>query len=154
MSQKYTKKKCLTKFCTRCPSRGRFCFTCISRRSRAANPVKWSYWNLKANAKRRGKEFDLTFEQFKQFCLETNYIAGKGRTLLSYSIDRIDNTKGYTVDNIRVVTVTENSRKGTKVLDYDWQTKRAYVSTHRREEALDDWFDSYVKPEDNVKNHF
>jgi hypothetical protein len=93
-------------------------------------------------------------EQFKQFCQETNYIAGKGRTLLSYSIDRIDNTKGYTIDNIRVITVTENSRKGTKVLHYDYITKFATVSHHRREVELDDWFDSYVKPEDNIKNHF
>lgn len=147
-------KNCLTKFCKRIAVRGRFCFTCTSRRSRAANPMKWSYWNLKANSKRRGKDFQLTFEEFKEFCVATNYIAGKGRTLLQYSIDRIDNTKGYTKDNIRVVTVQENSRKGTKILHYDWRNKHATVSHHRRDPDLDDWFDSYFTPDDNVKNHF
>jgi hypothetical protein len=147
-------KKCLTRYCKREVKRGRYCFTCTSRRSRAANPLKWSYWNLKANSKRRGKEFSLTMDEFRQFCEQTNYLAGKGRTLLCYSIDRIDNTKGYSLDNIRRVTVRENSRKGTKILHYDWETKFATVTTHRRDPELDDWFDSYVKPEDNVKNHF
>jgi CRISPR/Cas system-associated protein endoribonuclease Cas2 len=110
--------------------------------------MKWSYWNLKSNAKRRNKVFDLTFEQFQDFCIETNYIAGKGRTLLSYSIDRINNNLGYSIGNIRCITVSENSRKNTKILNYDWQTKHASVTTHRREASHDDWFDSSMfKPD-------
>ena len=153
MSSNTSKIKCATKFCRKHAVKGRgiFCFSCRSRRSRAANPMKWSYWNLKSNAKRRGKDFSLTFEEFKEFCEETNYIAGKGRTLLSYSIDRIDNTKGYHKGNIRRVTVSENSRKGTKVLNYDYKTKQASVTNHRRDPSLDDWFDSWVE---KPKNEF
>lgn len=148
------KPKCKTQFCRRTAGRGYYCFTCISRRSRAANPMKWSYWNLKSNSKRRGKEFDLTFDEFKAFCLATNYIAGKGKTLLSYSIDRIDNTKGYTKDNIRVVTVQENSRKGTKILHYDYLTKHAHVTAHRRDPDLDDWFDSWGTRDTKLDSEF
>lgn len=82
---------------------------------------------LRDNAKRRGKEFALTFEQFSRFCYETNYLAGKGRKSQSYSIDRRDNSKGYTIDNIRVLTVAENTRKKDRTLIYDWETNTAKV---------------------------
>lgn len=95
-----------------------------------------AYKNLRDNAKRRGKVFTLTFDQFSEFCYRTNYMAGRGRTKESYSIDRIDNNKGYTADNIRVLTVSENARKHTKVLNYDWQTQTATVRA-QNSEALD-----------------
>lgn len=147
----YADKKCATKFCRNQPIKGRgiFCCTCLSRRSREANPLKWSFWNLRANAKARGKAFELTFEEFKQFCFETNYIASKGRTLTNYSIDRRDNAIGYTITNIRAVTVSENSRKGSKVLIYDWQFKTARVLHKKHDPDLEDWFDSYVEPQIN-----
>ena len=66
-----------------------------------AHPLEYAYQTTKDNAKRRGKEFTLTLEQFKRFCRKTNYITGKGRTKTSYSIDRIENHKGYTINNTR-----------------------------------------------------
>ena len=66
------------------------------------------------NAKRRGKEFTITLEEFTQFCKETNYIAGAGRSSASYHIDRIDETKGYSIDNIQTLTNAENSKKYLK----------------------------------------
>jgi hypothetical protein len=106
----------------------KYCSTCRSRQARERNPVKYCYLNLKHNAKRRGVAFELTFEEFVQFCYATNYMAGKGRTRTSYSIDRIDNDKGYTLDNIRVIPLHENSRKGNKKLEYDWRTGSAIVT--------------------------
>ena len=91
--------------------------------------MRYAYCTLKANAKRRGKEFSLTFDQFKKFAIETNYLRGKGKQSTSYSIDRIDNERGYTVDNIRIMTLADNSRKHTKQLHYDWQTRSAIVTT-------------------------
>lgn len=79
--------------------------------------MRSAYNNLKCNAKRRGKEFDLSFEDFEKLAIECDYLKGKGRKTSSYSIDRIDNTKGYTIDNIQVTTLGENSRKGTMTLD-------------------------------------
>gem|GEM_PF-3831134 len=82
---------------------------------------------LRDNSKRRVKLFDLTFEQFKQFCFETDYIAGKGKTKKSYSIDCIDENKGYTISNIRVLTLEDNSKKRWHKLEYDWQTKSVAI---------------------------
>ena len=73
--------------------------------------LSW-YTILKTNAKRRNKVFTLTFAEFSHFCITTGYDKLKGKTANSLSIDRIDNEKGYTVSNIRTITLSENSSKG------------------------------------------
>lgn len=75
------------------------------------NPLTYTYNSLKCNARRRGKPFDLTFIQFSKFCIDSNYMKLKGKTKNQYSIDRIDPTKGYSIDNIQILTVSENSTK-------------------------------------------
>lgn len=122
MKTSQKKQKCATKRCAKKTAKGaKHCSACRMRKYREQNPVKAAYDHLKYNAARRGHEFMLTIEQFKAFCVETNYIMGKGRTKESYSIDRIDNDKGYTIDNIRVLTVSENSKKYTKSLSYEYR---------------------------------
>lgn len=112
-------KRCKTKYCGKKASKGsNYCSACRSRRYRANNPIKASYQNLRSNAKRRGKEFDLTFEQFKKFAIETEYIVGKGRSRTSYHIDRKDPEKGYTIDNIRVLENHENVRRHRRYLKF------------------------------------
>lgn len=81
------------------------------RRFRAKNPDKAAYYALKYNAKRRNKPFELTFEQFKEFCDTTGYVEGRGKNRDSLTIDRIDRHKGYTVDNIQIMSHFENSVK-------------------------------------------
>lgn len=122
------KRICKTKYCKREARKGRtICSTCDKRIWRKNNPLKACFQTLRQNARRRGKEFELTIEQFEKFCFETFYIAGKGRKKQHFSIDRIDNNKGYTVDNIGVLTKTENSKKSNKILSYDWRTGYATV---------------------------
>ena len=99
-------KKC--KDCGRPAKRGNYCYGCISRKRRERNPLKVAYYKLKSNAKRRGKEFDLTFDQFKNFAIKTSYCLKRGRTRSSYHIDRIDENRGYTIDNIQVLTNKDN----------------------------------------------
>lgn len=120
--------KCKTKNCSHSAVFGRrVCHRCKQRTYRANNKVKAAFDALKHNSKRRGKEFLLTLDQFATFCQETKYIAGKGRSSTCLSIDRIDNTKGYTIENIRALPFGENVKKGTKVLMYDYQTGYATV---------------------------
>jgi hypothetical protein len=95
-----------------------------------------AYQNLKGSAARRGIYFDLTFEEFSDLCHETEYLKLKGRSRLSYSVDReIEGPlPGYTKTNIRVVPVwynsaKENYRRVKKVLLYDWQSGTAKVLT-------------------------
>lgn len=116
--------KCKTKFCRNesAPTR-KYCYTCISRSRRKNNPIRASYQALKDNAKRRGKAFLLTFEEFKQFAIETKYYKKKGIYKKNYHIDRIDENGPYSVDNIQVLTNTENVKKFLKYR-YDEHVRR------------------------------
>lgn len=89
--------------------------------------MKAAFQTLRHNATRRGKVFNLTFKQFEKFCHETLYLAGKGRKNKSFTIDRIDNSKGYTINNIQMLTKSANCRKSTKTLVYDYRTGYATV---------------------------
>ena len=90
----------------------RFCPKHHHRYQKEHNPIGYAYSLLRSNAKRRGKEFAITLEQFKKFCEDTGYLAGKGKSSTSMSIDRIDSSKGYSIDNIQILPLSENSRKG------------------------------------------
>lgn len=91
---------------------GAACHTCQAH----GNPARYAYRHLKANAKRRGKEFSLTLEQFTAFAIETQYLDKRGKTATSYTIDRIDPTRGYHADNIQVLTNRENVQKQAREL--------------------------------------
>lgn len=75
----------------------------------------------KSRAKKRNVFFDLTKEDIivPTHCpvlgikLEYNSNLGKGGKPSSYSLDRIDNTKGYTKDNVQVISHQANSMKST-----------------------------------------
>ncbi len=121
-------KKCNTPNCRNKAAKGRtICYKCKTRKHREKNPVKAAYDALKHNAKRRGKVFTITFADFKKFCRKTKYMAGRGRMKDSFSIDRIDPAKGYEPGNLQLLTISENSSKGKKLLVYDYVTKYAKV---------------------------
>lgn len=98
------------------------CNTCASRKKREKNPMRYAYDTLKSNCVRRHGEawFYLTFEEFAQYAYETKYLQGKGRSKMSWSIDKIDPEMGYFIGNIRPLQVGNNSRKHTKKLNYEW----------------------------------
>lgn len=127
-------KKCSTDGCRKKRAKNKgYCHACNKRRYRKANPMMASYQALKSNSKRRGHFFDLTFEQFRQFCYETEYMAKKGRSSLSYSVDRIIEELGYTVGNLQALTNRDNvlkehdRRRVKKTLVYDYATGWATV---------------------------
>lgn len=105
------------KNCGKLIKAGRICPTCLSRNRRNNNPVRYAFDTLRTNAKRRGKIFELSFEQFKQFAIKSKYCKKKGIYADNYHIDRIDETKGYIIDNIQLLTNSANVRK---YLDYKW----------------------------------
>lgn len=104
-----------------------FCDKHARRAWRYKNKAHAAYENLKRSAKRRGKDFKISLDEWKKFCIATGYHKEKGRSAAAMSIDRIDVTKGYSIENIRVITVSENSRKGAT------EDKAALVS------ALNEW---------------
>ena len=106
--------KCRTRNCRghrTSGGRSPYCSRCRDRRFKAAHPIKWHYNSLKKHARLRGKPFSLTIEQFTEFAQKTDYVRLVGRSSLSLSIDRIENSLGYHIWNIRGVTLRENSRK-------------------------------------------
>lgn len=107
------KNKCSTPYCKndRAPNR-KICHKCKSQREKVLNPIFYYYNNLRNNAKRRGKEFTLTRDEFEQFCKETNYIELKGKSTKSMTIDRKNADKGYSYDNIQILTQKLNGLKG------------------------------------------
>lgn len=93
---------------------------------RFENIVKYTYNNLKSNAKRRGKLFQISFEQFKNFVVEVDYIAKKGIYKKSLHIDRIDENLGYSIENIQVLTNSDNVKK---FLNYKYNGEKMEFKT-------------------------
>lgn len=121
------KPKCETPRCKGTP-KPKKCYKCQKAAWRANNKMKAAYACSRDNAIRRGKVFELTFEQFEKFAIEYNYIQGKGRTSKSLSIDREKNELGYTIDNIRIMEFGLNASKKDKILNYNWFDKTATVT--------------------------
>jgi hypothetical protein len=102
------------------------CNTHRSQKTRLANPVKYAFYCRRNTAKQRGIFWDLTIDQFREFCHESEYMDKKGKTIGSFDIDRIieGKTPGYTKSNIQLLEKVENIRKYKK---YDAETKKAVL---------------------------
>lgn len=122
--RKHRKGLCIVHYCgkhTKKRENGTYplkCSACRRREWAEKNPEKYLYGNLKGNARRRGKVFTITLEQFKEFLKEENYLERvRGRGKHCISVDRVDNSKGYEPGNLKAVTVSDNSIKRNYV-DY------------------------------------
>lgn len=113
--EKVTRGICKHAFCRK--KRIKDCYECATHIKRAyakRHPVKYAWMVLRNNAKRRGKTFTLTFDEFCAFNKKENYVEQKGIHADDLSIDRKDNDKGYSKNNIQALTVGENSSKSDK----------------------------------------
>lgn len=148
---KSIKNKCSERGCRRPPRhKSGLCTTCDKKMWRKRYPMKASFQTLRQNTRRREKTqnkpkpFTITFEDFEEFCYETDYMAGKGRSKCSYSIDCIVEELGYVKGNLQRLTVSQNSIKEhtrrKKLLAYDWQTKTATVISDKKEISINNPF--------------
>lgn len=110
---------CITKFCRKPAKAGIHCHACHRRLWAEKNPLRYCFCNLRGNARRRKKDFTLTFEQFCYKVTGTDYLnpERRGTTKYCLSIDRRFNEYGYHCWNIRVITISLNSSKRNYV-DY------------------------------------
>lgn len=122
---------CASKSCHRRRTKThKLCNPCRWKRYVAKDPVRAAYQTNKKNAKRRGKPHTITLAYFRKFCKKYNYIAGKGKTRDSFSVDCVIPHLGYVPGNIQILTIAENSAKmhrDKKILHYDYQTGKAIV---------------------------
>ncbi len=107
-----------------------YCIDCL-KQWHTDNPARQMWLNARARARRLGIEFKLTLEDITvpKVCPVLGIplvVGGKKRERdNSPSLDRKDNAKGYTPDNIRVISWRANDVKGNatvieleKVLEY------------------------------------
>ena len=116
--------------CTSCgslfekTSKMTLCKPCNSKRVKSLSPE----WKMHQRAKQRcaksGLEFDIKVDDIviPDECpilgIKINMNSGKsGAYINSPSLDRIDNNKGYTKDNIQVISQLANAMKGAASID-------------------------------------
>ncbi len=121
-------RKCYTKYCRReARPGGKLCPSCARQRLKENNPIYYTYQTTKDNAKRRGKRFVITLDEFAEFCTNTGYLELKGKDADSASIDCIIDEIGYAAGNIRVLSLRDNTLKRWRKVLYDWETKQYYI---------------------------
>lgn len=127
-----TCKRCQVNYPEKC---SKTCCKCRHEIEKERDPERYFYGVLKRNAKRRGHEFNLTLDEFRKFCLRTEYINKKGIKRNSLTIDRIDETKGYRADNIQVLKNHENVKKYVKWISRDQHGKSEFKTFKKVDET-------------------
>jgi len=122
------KHLCITKFCRNDRVKNRkLCHKCKLLRYRTDNPIRYAYRNVADRANKYGYDFSLSFDEFKAFCDKTGYLKTKGSGGDDMSIDRIDSSKGYSADNIQILTKGLNAAKNNR--DYRSPKYIAYLKS-------------------------
>lgn len=116
LEEKKKKSICIVHRCTVISgSKNVYCAKHKKQWVKETHPYLYYYDTLRTNAKRRKKLFDLTIDEFKEFCIRTNYLELKGLAGDSMTIDRIRDNEGYSKGNIQIMTRSDNIRK--KIID-------------------------------------
>lgn len=104
---------CSTEGCKNETKGRKLCSTCRSRKTRAADPERYAYNNVKNRARKADIPFTISIEYFRQFCYEYDYIDNKGRTSKSMTVDRIEEGRlpGYVEGNIQGLEKGLNVKK-------------------------------------------
>ena len=110
--------------CTKCgsifeiTSKMTLCKTCNSNRVKSLTPEWKMHQRAKQRCKKSGREFDLKVSDIEipDVCpilgIKINMNSGKpGAYRNSPSLDRLDNSKGYTKENIHVISQLANAMK-------------------------------------------
>ncbi len=92
----------------------RYCARCRKRLSRANNGLRSTFNDLKHSATRRKIPFDIHYGAFLLFAIENDLYTKTEVSKTSFSIDRRDDSLGYTIDNIQVLSMGANSSKEHK----------------------------------------
>lgn len=89
---------------------------------RKKNPISFLISTAKYRAKIEGMDFNLTLEELEipiycpVFGLKLQFNPGR-RKANSYSLDRKDNSKGYTKDNVKIISFKANQYKGDMTIE-------------------------------------
>lgn len=81
------------------------------------NPDRRRYYDIKRRARLTGLDFTITYIFYKQLLDAVDICPILGTPLDIKSLDRIDNSKGYTPDNVQVISLRANSIKRDATFD-------------------------------------
>jgi hypothetical protein len=126
---------CKAEGCNRPAAKGRhYCNPCRNQKEKESDLAAWAFRKLKSNCKRRRKaapdwkkshyDFLIDLPYFREWCVETEILLGRGIYAHSLSIDRIREELGYRPGNLRKLTVADNTSKEMarrKSKGYDWE---------------------------------
>ncbi len=94
-----------------CSKKKGMCHTHYARHLRIKDPVYDRFKNFRGNALRRGKPFEITLQEFRDWCAGNGYCLQKGKRGRNCTIDRIRNWEGYNIHNIQIKSNEANVRK-------------------------------------------
>ena len=100
-----------------------YCRACINNRNLKFNKTVAGQWRYrKYDASRKGREFKITQEQYEMIVKDSTgcYLCGNNKVQLG--LDRVDNSRGYTIDNIAPCCSPCNTSKGALTLQ-EWERK-------------------------------
>lgn len=80
-----------------------------------ARTIKGQYRTLKNNAKNKGHEIDLSFEQFQILRSKPCHYCGGSLSETAQGLDRKDNSLGYTISNSVPCCPDCNYTKGSRI---------------------------------------
>lgn len=92
--------------------------------------AKKQYWNHQQRAKRKGVPFLLTFEQWCQIWLDSGHYHEKGTKRGQYVMSRFNDIGPYSIDNVKIQTVGENTREAFTTNNSDFIKPRYGIENH------------------------
>lgn len=104
---------------------GGLCYTHYRRKRRSLDSIAERYSQWLSKCRQRKIPNTVTLIQFREFCQRTGYLITKGKRGQNATIDRPENWRGYSVDNMQLLTGRQNIRK--------------YYDHDRYEQVPDDW---------------
>lgn len=126
--------KCIVLFCSK-KRTGRkcYCSTHARRRDKVKYPETTYYQRLKSGVIRRGIIFEITLEEFKEWCKEVDFIGAKNSAERRYwSVDRKINELGYVKGNLQLMPTNENAEKAW---DEDFEEHPATATQFKKKTA-------------------
>ena len=116
-----------------------YCKACMKLKSikfRIDNPIQQMLSTTKSSAKKRGLIFELTLEDIviPDVCpylgIKLEVTPGTGLQPNTPSIDRIDISKGYTKDNIMIISHKANRLKGELTIEELLNFSKNVINIH------------------------
>lgn len=112
------------------------------------NDIKYAYRMYRYRSERSNYPFDLSMEQFKDILSRNCYFCGQKETERLSGVDRIDNDKGYSVDNCVTCCKKCNMMKNT-LNESTFILMCMHITDHTgyfEIDSFDDVFNDYPHP--------